>query len=116
MHTTGQDATTITAARETTCARMTLDPAMTGRLVHRRGVESIVTTCAFHYGRVRCHANEETAIVATTTVRGISTTIAATEDRKSGSNEDRVKATAVMSVKLHSISRLRGISTSLRPA
>ena len=86
---------------------MTLDPGMTGRLVHNRGVEIIVTT----YGHVQCHAKKEAAIVAT--VRAISTTIAATEDRKSDSKEDNVNATVVTSAKPHVISRLRGASTSL---
>ena len=93
---------------------MTLDPGMTGRLVHHRGVEIIVTTCAFHYRHVQRHAKKEAATVAaTTTVRAISTTIAAIEDRKSDSNEDHVKATAMTSAKPHVISRLRGASTSL---
>ena len=95
---------------------MTLDPGMTGRLVHHRGVEIIVTTCAFHYARVQCHAKKEAAIVAKTKVRAISTMIAAVEDRKSDTNEHHVKATAVTSAKAPFISRLRGISTSLRPA
>ena len=94
---------------------MTLDPGMTGRLVHHRGVEMIVTTCAFHYGRVQCHAKKEAAIVAT--VRAIiSTTIAAIEDRKSDSSEHHAKVTAVTSAKPQSISRLRGESRSLDTA
>jgi len=93
---------------------MTLDPGMTGRLAHHRGAKIIVTTCSFHDGRVQCHAKKEAAIVAaTTTVRPISTTIAAIEDRKSDSNERHVKATAVPSAKPHFISRLRGGSKSL---
>jgi len=111
-----RDATTITAVRETACARMTLDPGVTGRLVHHRGVEIIVTTCAFHYGRVRCQAKKEAAIFATTTVHAIGTTIAAIEDRKSDSNEHHAKATAVTSAKRHVISRLHGASTSLDTA
>jgi len=104
-----RDATTITtAAHETTYARMTLDPGMTGRLVHHRGVEIIVTTCAFHYGHVQCQAKKEAGIFATTTVRAISTTIAAIEERNS--NEHHVTATAVTSAKLHFISRLHGES------
>jgi len=104
MHTMSRDAKTITAAHETTCDRMTLDRGMTGRLVHRRGVEIIVTTC----GRVQCHAKKEAAIVATTTVRAISTTIAAIEGRKSDNNEHRMRATAVTTAKHHFISRLPG--------
>ena len=111
-----RDAATITPAHETTCARMTLDPTMTGRLLHHPGVEIIVTTCAFHHGRVQCHTKTEAAIVATTTLRAISTTIAAIEDRKSGNNEHHVKATAVTSARPHSISRLPGTSTSLDTA
>ena len=103
MHTMRQDATT--AAHETTGARMTLDP--TGRLL---GDIIIVTaTCAFHSRRVRV-----AAIIATTTVRATSTTIAAIEDhRKSDSNKNRAKATEVTSAKPHSISRLPGESRSL---
>jgi len=104
MPTMNRDATTITAAHETTGARITFeDPGMTGRLVHHRGVEIIVTTCTFHYGRVQCHAK----IVAAITERTISTTIAAIEDRKSGSNKHHVK-TAVTSATTLSSSRLRG--------
>jgi len=106
-----RDATTITAAHETTCARMTLEPGMTGRLVHHR--EIIVTTCTFHYGCVQCHARKEAAIGATTTVRAINTTIAAIEDQKSASNENHAMATAVMRAKPHAISRLRGGSRLL---
>ena len=80
---------------------MTLDPGMTGRLVHHRGVGIIVTTCAVHYGRVQRLAKKEAAIFATI------------EDRKSDSNGHHVKATAVTGAKLHSISRLRGASRSL---
>ena len=110
-----RDATTITAAHETTGARITFeDPGMTGRLVHHRGVEIIVTTCAFHYGRVQCHAKKEAAIVAT--VRAISPTIAAIEDRKSDRNEHHAKTTAVTTAKPHAISRLRGGSRSLDTA
>ena len=105
MHTMSRDATIITAACETICARMTLDFAMTARVVHHRDVEISVTTCR----RVQRHAKKEAAIVAT--VRAISTTIAAIEDRKS--NEHHVKATAVTSAKPQSISRLPGASTSL---
>jgi len=86
---------------------------MTGRVVYHRSVESIVTTCAFHYGRVQCHAKKEAAIVAMTTFRAISTTIAAIEDRKSDSDEHHVKATAATGAKPHSVSRLRGASKSL---
>ena len=111
-----RDAMTITAAHEAICARTTLDPAMTGRLVHHRGVEIIVTTYAFHYGRVQSHAKKEAAFVATTPVRAIRTTIAAIEDRMSDSNEHHVTATAVTSAKPHSISRLPGASTSLDKA
>ena len=107
-----RDATTITAAHETPGARMTLVPSMTGRLVHHRDVEIIVTTCAFHYGRVQCHAKKEAAIAATTAVRAINTTIDAIEDRKSDSNDHHVKATLVTSAKPHVISRLSGESTS----
>ena len=116
MHTMSRDATRITAAHETTCARMTLNPGMTDRLVHLRGVEIIVTTYTFHFGRVQCHAKKEAAIVATTTVRAINTTIGAIEDRKSDSNEHHVKATAVTSAKLHAISRLPGGSRLLDKA
>jgi len=90
---------------------MTLDPGMTGRLIHRRSVEIIVTTCAFHYGRVRCHTKKVAAIVAT--LRAISTTIATIKERKSDSNEYHVKATLVTSAKPHAISRLPGASRSL---
>jgi len=112
----GRDATTITAAHETTCARMTLDPGMAGRLVHHRGPEIIVTTCAFHCGRVQCLAEKEATIVAKTTTRAISITIVAIEDRKSDSNEHHAKVTAVTSAKPQSISRLRGESRSLDTA
>ena len=107
MHTMSRDATSITAAHETTCATMTVDPGTSG--VHHRGVEIIVTTCAFHYGRVQYHAKKEAATVAKMTVRAISTTIAAIEYRKSDSNEYH----AVTSAKPHVISRLPGGSTSL---
>ena len=93
-----------------------LDPGMTGRLVHHRDVKIIVITCAFHYGRVQGHAKKEAAIVATTTVRAISTIIAATEDRKSDSNKHNLKTTAVKSAKPHVINRLRGASKSLDTA
>ena len=53
MHTMNRD---VTALHETTGDWMTLDPAMTGRLVHHRGVRLIVTTRAFHDGRVQYHA------------------------------------------------------------
>jgi len=89
---------------------------MTGGLVHHLGVNIIVTTCAFHHGRVRCHANNEAALVATTAVRVISTTIVAIEDQKRDSNERHVKATTVTSAKLHFISRLRGGSSLLDTA
>jgi len=94
---------------------MTLDTPTAGRLVLQRGVEIIVTTCAFHYGRVQRHANKEAAILAstTTTVRAIITTIAVIEDRKSDSNEHHVKATVVTSARPHFISRLRGASRLL---
>ena len=75
-----------------------------------------MTTCAFHYGRVRCHVKKEAAIVATPTVRAIRTTVAAIEDRKSVSNEQRTTATAVTSAKPHAISRLRGASRLLGTA
>ena len=81
---------------------------MAGRLVHHRGVETIMTTCAFHYARVQYHAKKKAAIGAATTVLAISTTTAAIEDRKSDSNEDHVKATAVTSAKPHVINRLLG--------
>jgi len=45
MQTMNRDATTITAAHETTCAKMTLDPGMSG--VHHRRAAIIVTTCVF---------------------------------------------------------------------
>ena len=92
---------------------MTLDRDMTGRLVHHRGVEIIVTTCAFHNGRVQCHAEKEAAIVATMTVRATNTTMPASEDRRSDSNEYHAKVTAVTSAKPHAISRLPGASRSL---
>ena len=96
---------------------MTLDPGMTGRLVHHRGVEIIiVTTCTFHNGRIVCQAKQEAAIFATTTVRVISTTIAVIEYRKSDSKEHHAKATAVTSPKPHVISRLLGGSRSLDTA
>jgi len=109
-----RDATTITTAYETTYSKMTLDPGLSG--VHNRGVEIIVTTCAFHYGRVQCHVRNEAAIGAKTTVRAISTTIAAMEDRKSDSNERHAKVTAATSTKPHSISRLREASKLLDTA
>ena len=112
-----RDATTITAAHETPCARMvTLDPDMTGRLVLHRGVEIIVTTNVFHKGRVQCQTEKEAAIIATTTVRAISTMIAAIEDHKSDSNEHHVKAIVGTSAKPHFISRLHGVSISLGTA
>jgi len=86
---------------------------MTGRPLHHRGVELIESTCTSHCGRVQYHAKKETAIVATTTVRGISTMIAAIEDQKSDRNEHHVKATAVTSAKLRFISRLPGGSRLL---
>jgi len=107
-----RDATTITAAHETTSDRMTLDSGMSG--VHHRGVEIIVTKCAFHIGRGQCHAKKEAAIAATTTVREITTPMTAIEDRQSDS--DRVKATAVTSAKRQSISKLRGASKLLDTA
>ena len=67
MHTMSRDVTTITAAHETTCARIMLDPAMSA--VHPRRVAINVTTGAFHYGHARCHAKKEAAIVATTSPR-----------------------------------------------
>ena len=85
---------------------MTVDPGMSG--VQHQGFEIIETTRAFHYGRVQYHAKKEAATVPTTTVRATSTTIAAIEDRKSDSNEDHVKATAMTSAKPHVISRLPG--------
>ena len=108
MHTMCRDAATITPAHETTCARMTLDPGMSG--LHHRGVEIIVTTSAFRVGRVQCQAKKEAAIGATPTVRAIRTTIAAIEDRKSDSDEYHAKATAVTNTKLRFISRLHGES------
>ena len=114
MHTMSRDAATITAAHETTCARIMLDPGMSA--VHPRRVAINVTTGAFHYGHARCHAKKEAAIVATTTVRAISTTIAAIEGHKSASNEHHVKATAVPSAKPHVISKLRGESRLLAKA
>ena len=116
MHTMSRDATIITVAHETACAKMTLDPGMTGHLVHHRGAETIVMTDAFHHRRIQCHAKKEAAMAATTTVRAIITTIAAIEDRKGDSNEHHVKATVVKSAKPHSISRLRGESRSLDTA
>jgi len=108
MHTRRENATTIT--HETTC-----DPATSGRLLHHRGVA--VTTCTFHGGRLQCHAKKEAAITAaTTTVRAIITTIAAIEDRKSGSNEHHMKSTAVTCAKPHAISRLPGGNRSLDTA
>ena len=108
MHTMSRDVT-FTPAHETTCASTALDPGLTGRLVHHRGVEIILTTCAFHYRHVQRHAKKEAATVAaTTTVRAINTMTAAIEDRKSYSNEDHLKATAVTSAKPHVISRLPG--------
>ena len=89
---------------------MTLDPGLSGRLFHHRGVDIIVTKCAFHYGRAQRHEKKEAAIVATTIVRAISTTIAAIEDRKSDSNKHHVKATVVTGAKPHSISRSPGAS------
>ena len=91
-----------------------LDPGMSGRLVHHRGVGIIVTTCAVHYGRVQRHAKKEVAMVAT--VRAISTTIAPIEDRRSDGNEHHAKVTAGTSAKPQSISRLRGESSSLDTA
>jgi len=109
-----RDATTITAAHETTgAARMTVDFGMSG--FHHRDAEIIVTTRAFHYGRVQFHAKKEVAIVATTTAGAISTTIAAT-DRKSDGNEHHVKATAATSAKPQSNSRLHGARASLDTA
>jgi len=106
---------TFPAVHETTgAARMTVDPAMSG--LHHRGVEIIVTTCAFHYRRVQCRAKTEAATVAMTTVRAISTTIAATEDRKSHGNEHHVKATVVTSAKPHASSRLSGERSLLTTA
>ena len=114
MQTMSIDGTTITAAYEMTSSRMTLDPGTSG--VHQRGVEVIVRTCAFHYGRVLCHAKKEAAIITTPTSRAISTTIVAIEDQKSDSNKDHVKATAVSPAKPHVINRLRGGSVSLNTA
>jgi len=107
MHTMSRDATIITAACETICARMTLDSGTTARAVHHRGVEIRVTTCR----RGQCDAKKAAAIVAT--VRAISTTIAATEDRKSDSKEHNVNATVVTSAKLHASSRFCGGSRLL---
>jgi len=92
---------------------MTLDPGMTGRLAHHRGVEIIVTTGAFQNGRIQRHAKKEAAIFATTTARVISTTMTAIEDRERDSNDYHGTATAVTTGKPHSISRLRGVNTSL---
>ena len=110
MRTMSRDATSNTAAHETTSVRTTLGPGMTGRHVHHRGVEIIVTTYVCYKGRVQYQAKKEAAIVATTKLRAISTTIAAIEDWKSDTNEYRVEATAVTSAKLQFISRLRGES------
>ena len=85
---------------------MMLDPGMSG--VHHRGVEIIVMTKAFHYGRVQCHAKKESAIFATTTLRAISTAIAAIENQKSDNTVHHAKVTAATSAKPHAISRLRG--------
>ena len=114
MHAMNRDATTITAAHETTSSRMTLDPGTSG--VHRRNAEINVMTYAFQYGRFQCHAKIVAAIIATTTVRAIGATIAAIKDRKSDSNEHHAKATAVTSAKPHAISRLPGESRSLDKA
>ena len=95
---------------------MTLDPSMIGHLVHHRGVEIIVTTCAFPYGRARCHTKKEAAIVATPTVRAIGTTMATIDDRMSDGDEHHVKAIAMTSAKPHAISRLPGASRSLDTA
>jgi len=95
---------------------MTLDPGMTGPLVHHRGVEFIVATYPFHFLRVQCHARKEAAVYATTTVRAISRTIATIEDRKSDRNEHHAKTTAVTRAKPHAISRLPGASRSLDTA
>jgi len=65
---------------------------------------------------VQRHAKKEAAIVATTKVRAINTSIAAIEDRKSDSNEHHAKATAATSAKPHVISRLRGGSSLLDTA
>jgi len=114
MHTMKRDVT-FTAVHETTCAGMTLDRGMTGRLLHGE-IEIVVTTCAFQVGRVQCHAKKQVAIVAVTTVRAISITIAAIKDQKNDSNEDHVKATAMTSAKPHVISRLHGGSRLLGKA
>jgi len=106
----------ITAAHETSCASTTLDPGLTGRLVHHRGAKIIVTKGAFHYGRAQCHVKKEAAIVVTTKFSAISPTIAAIEDWKSASEKHHVKATAVTSAKPHAISRSRGASKSLDTA
>jgi len=111
-----RDATTITAPHETTCPRLTLEPGMIGRLVHHRGGEIIVTACVFHYGRARCHAKKEAAIAATMPVRAICTMIAAIEDREIDNNDYHGTATAETTGKPHSISRLRGVNTSLDTA
>jgi len=105
-----RDATSNTAAHETTSVRTTLGPGMTGRHVHHRGVEIIVTTYVCYKGRVQYQAKKEAAIVATTKLRAISTTIAAIEDRKSDSDEYHAKASAVTNTKLRFISRLHGES------
>jgi len=94
---------------------MTLNPGMTDRLVHLRGAEIIVTACAFHFGQSQ-EKKPTTAIVAAPTVRAISTTIAAMEDRKSDSSECHVKTTAVTGATPHAISRLRGASRLLGTA
>jgi len=91
---------------------MTLDPDMTGPLVHHRGVEIVVMIVRFR--RVHCHTKKEAAIVAT--VRAISPTIAAIEDRKSDRNEHHAKTTALTRAKPHAISRLPGASRSLDTA
>ena len=90
---------------------------MKGRHIQHRGAEIIVTACASRFGRVQSQEKKSTtAIVATTTVRAISTTIAAIENRKHDSNERHAKTTAVTSVKPHVISRLRGGSILLDTA
>ena len=84
--------------------------------VHHRGVEIIVMTYPFLFLRVPCRARKEIDVFATTTVRAISPTIAAIEDRKSDRNEHHAKTTAVTRAKPHAISKLPGASRSLDSA
>jgi len=102
----------ITAAHETTCARTTLDPGMKGRHIQHRGAEIIVTACASRFGRVQSQEKKSTtAIVATTTVRAISTTIATVKDRRS--DDHCLTATAATGAKPRAVNKLFGHSRSL---